>query len=264
MKYKVRWVQLVLLLILLSALALGGCGTNYSPTKLCTEDEVKTVISWSGGIVLTLNHCTVRDILSSSAAATALSTLIAEDCPNILCKAAAAGIVAFLVSQTIELQDVDNLCGNQGAILEVGSFKDKTIWQIRPICETKSGYLVITSSNQNRGSNLKCDAIYLSFTLQNIGEQAMKWHLAIFYGKKVNVQPRSLHAYLQEDGTVIRTGMRSGMYDEEGIVSDQGVTVVVTGNIDPQMVRKYGQVTLRYFGIAGNVQSPASFTVKCS
>jgi len=225
---------------------------------------VKVDISWSGGIVFTLNHCAVRDALAESAATTGIATLIASDCPNMFCKAAAAGIVTFLVSQAVELQDVDSQCGNQGSIIEIGSFKDKSVWRIKPICGIASGHLTITDNNQNGESNLKCGTIYLSFALSNIGEVAMKWHLAIYYGNS-NLQPSNLQAYIvEEGGKHIRTGKKPGTYDEEGLLTDQTVTVAITGSIDANKIKQYRQVTLRYLGVGGDNQNPAPIAIKCS
>lgn len=259
-----KWICVVLLL---GVVVLGGCDIvqNPSPNISCTKSEVKTNISWDGGIVLILNHCAVRDTLAGSAAAAGITSLMAADCPNIICKGAAAALTAFLVSQAVELQGIDNQCGNQGAILEIGSFKDQTLWIIKPICGAAPGHLMVTDNNQGRENKLACGptSIYLSFVLQNTGEQALRWRLAIYYGNTA-IQPLDLRAYISEGGIFVRTGRKQKTYNEEGLIGGEQVTVAVTGSVDRNQIKKYGQITLSYLVIGGDGQNPPSVAIKCS
>lgn len=256
-----KWKNLILCLMVLSVTILTGCASSQSSTENCSS-RVKVNVSWSQGIEFTFNHCEVRDILAGSAAAAGISTLMAEDCPNAACKLAAGALAAFIVSQVVELQDIDNQCGNRGAILEVGSYRDKTLWEIKPICGLADGHLLVTDNNLNRESQLNCGSIYLSFLVNNVGGQAIKWHVAIYYGD-TNLQPEGLRTYIEEDGKNIRTGRTHGTYDEEGLIANQKTTVAVAGNIDPRKMKQYGEVTLRYIVVGGDNQNPPSISIKC-
>jgi len=139
--------MLILLLITLSTFTLISCSGTNSCAEITTES------SWADGMRLKLNHCAVVEVLSDSAAAASITALVTDICPNIICKGAAAAIAAFIVSQAVSLQDADDQCGKQGAIIEIASFNHKTLWKIKPVCTktmtTNSPTVLATTSGTN-------------------------------------------------------------------------------------------------------------------
>lgn len=220
--------------------------------------------------MLTLNHCLIRDVKVQAVTVAFIAGLISAICPNILCKGVVTGIAAFVEAQVVLLGNADELCNGNGAILEIGSFKDKTLWTINNVCNLSPGHLTVTDNNPDGESNLRCYAsnsstpINLSFTVQNTGQESVKWHISIY--SKDHYHPQNLKVYVGVDNHHIRSGLTPDLYDAWGTTPNHGTPLVIKGQVTPGEVKQHGhQLTISFIaGSGSDSQNPPPITMSCA